>query len=257
MRRFAEIDSTNRYLLDQARAGAPEGVVVVAGHQTAGRGRLGRSWTAPAGSSLLMSVLLRPTLPPARLHLVTAAMALAASDACEALSRVRPALKWPNDLIIRDLVGDPAVGERKLAGVLAEADLPAVVAGLGLNLTWAPSRSQNDTGTMSVWRREADVDGAVSLSDAAGRSVDAEALLDRLLVGLGALVVDWDTVSWRYRRECVTVGQRVRVTQGGGGETFTGTAVSIDDDGRLWVETGRGVRAISAADVTHLRPADR
>jgi BirA family biotin operon repressor/biotin-[acetyl-CoA-carboxylase] ligase len=270
VRRFAEIDSTNRYLLDEARSGAPEGVVVVADHQTAGRGRLGRTWTAPAGSSLLMSVLLRPTLPPARMHLVTAAMALAAGDACEALSGVRPALKWPNDLIIRDLIirdliirdlisGDLISGEAKLAGVLAEAELPAVVVGLGLNLTRPPSGSQDDTETMSFRLPEAGVGGAgrgeagVALSDAAGRSIDASALLNRLLVGLGALVADWDTVSQRYRRACATVGRRVRVTLAGGDDAFTGTAVEVTGNGYLCVDTGGGVRVISAADVVHLR----
>jgi len=243
------MDSTNRYLLDEARAGAAEGVVVVADHQTAGRGRLGRTWTAPPGSSLLMSVLLRPTLPPARLHLVTAAMALAAGDACEALSGVRPALKWPNDLIIRDLV----IGEAKLAGVLAEAELPAVVVGLGLNVGWPPSGSQNDTRDMSFRLPEAGPGGAVALSDVAGRSIDASALLERLLVGLGALVADWDAVSTRYRDACATVGRRVRVTLAGGGEAFTGTAVEVTEEGCLCVNTGGGVRVISAADVVHLR----
>jgi len=239
VRRFAEIDSTNRYLLDQARAGAPEGLVVVADHQTAGRGRLGRTWTAPAGSSLLMSVLLRPAIAPARLHLATAAVALAAGDACEAECGVRPGLKWPNDLVVRDpVVGEPAVGERKLAGVLAEAELPSVVVGLGLNLRWPPG---------------AGVVGSITLSHVAGRSVDASALLDRLLAVLGALVADWDTVSSRYRSECVTVGRLVRVTLGSEGETFTGIAVGVDDDGHLCVDTGDGVRSISAADLVHLR----
>ncbi len=256
MRRFAEMDSTNRYLLDEARAGAAEGVVVVADHQTAGRGRLGRTWTAPPGSSLLMSVLLRPTLPPARLHLVTAAMALAAGDACEALSGVRPALKWPNDLIIRDLIiRDLVIGEAKVAGVLAEAELPAVVVGLGLNLTRPPSCSQNDTRNMSFRLPEAGPREAVALSDVAGRSIDASALLDRLLEGLGALVADWDAVSTRYRHACATVGRRVRVTLAGGDEAFTGTAVEVTEEGYLCVNTGGGVRVISAADVVHLRPA--
>ena len=71
MCRFDEIDSTNRWVAEQARSGVPAGLVAVADHQTAGRGRLGRTWTAPPGSSLLMSILLRPELPPDRLHLVT------------------------------------------------------------------------------------------------------------------------------------------------------------------------------------------
>ena len=251
MRRFGEIDSTNRYLLEEARAGAPEGVVVVADHQTAGRGRLGRTWTAPAGSSLLMSVLLRPALPPARLHLVTAAMALAARDACEVVSGVRPALKWPNDLI----VGDTAAGERKLAGVLAEAEPPAVVVGLGLNLTWPPSGSHDDIEAMPVRLPEAGVGGAVALSDVGGKSIDPSVLLDRLLEGLGALVADWDAVAARYRRACVTMDRHVRVTLGGEGEVLVGMAVDLDDNGYLRVATGGGVRVVSAADVVHLRSA--
>ena len=112
VRRHADLDSTNRQAADLARAGAPEGVVVVADHQTAGRGRLGRVWDAPPGSSLLMTVLLRPALDAARLHLVTMAVALAAADACAEVAGFVPELKWPNDLVVQD---------RKLAGILAEA----------------------------------------------------------------------------------------------------------------------------------------
>src|SRR5213078_4741069 len=114
VRRHAELDSTNRLAADLARAGAPEGVVVVADHQTAGRGRLGRTWVAPPGSSVLMSVVLRPTVAPERRHVVTLALALAARDACVEVTGVMPDLKWPNDLLVT---------ERKLAGILAEADL--------------------------------------------------------------------------------------------------------------------------------------
>ena len=121
VRRFAEIDSTNRYLLDEARAGAPEGAVAVADYQSAGRGRLGRRWEAPPGSNLLMSVLLRPTLTLDELHLCTVAVALAAATACERGAGVIPVLKWPNDLM---------VGGRKLGGILAEA-LPAGTAPVG------------------------------------------------------------------------------------------------------------------------------
>src|SRR5918999_1635562 len=92
-----ETDSTNSRLLDDARAGAPEGRVLVADHQTAGRGRLGRRWEAPAGASLLLSVLLRPDLPPERRHLVTAAVALAEADADAVIVGIGINVNWPDD----------------------------------------------------------------------------------------------------------------------------------------------------------------
>ncbi|HVF73721.1 MAG TPA: biotin--[acetyl-CoA-carboxylase] ligase [Acidimicrobiales bacterium] len=213
VRRFESIDSTNRYLLDQARAGAPEGVVAVADHQTAGRGRLGRVWEAPPGSSLLCSVLLRPDLPPERLHLAVAVVALAARDALGGL----PSLKWPNDLLVDD---------RKLAGVLAEADLPAVVVGIGINLTWAPP-------------------GAACV----GPEADREVVLDALLSSLASMYGDWALVASRYAAECSTVGRRVRVELAG--ETFEGVATAVTPEGHLVVDG----RTVTAGDVVHLRPA--
>ena len=123
IRRFDTIDSTNRYLLDQARAGAPDGIVAVADHQTAGRGRLGRRWEAPAGANLLVSVLLRPELPGPLRHLAAAVVALAAADATETVTGLVLGIKWPNDLLGPD--------GRKVAGVLAEADLSAGGDGTG------------------------------------------------------------------------------------------------------------------------------
>src|SRR4051812_41178310 len=97
VRRFEEIDSTNRYLLTEAAGGAPEGLVAVADHQTAGRGRLGRTWEASPEAALLVSFLFRPGLPVDRLHLVTAAVGVSAAAACEDVGGVAPVLKWPND----------------------------------------------------------------------------------------------------------------------------------------------------------------
>ncbi len=143
IRHFDSVDSTNRYLLDEARSGAPEGVVAVAEHQSAGRGRLGRRWEAPAGANLLMSVLLRPVLPPDHRHLAAAVVALAGADAVTAVTGLEPGVKWPNDLLAPD--------GRKFAGVLAEADLgvaappfaggpggpgPPIVVGIGINVNW-------------------------------------------------------------------------------------------------------------------------
>ncbi len=148
VRWFAELDSTNRLAADLVRAGAPDGVVVGADHQTAGRGRRGRTWDSRPGASLLVSVILRPA--PA---LVTLAAGVAAAEACEAVAGVAVGLKWPNDLLL-----DGA----KLGGILSELVGDAAVVGLGLNLAWAPA-------------------GAAML----GAEVDRDVLLHAYLAGLG------------------------------------------------------------------------
>lgn len=219
-RRLASVDSTNRYLMDLARAGAPEGVVVVADHQSAGRGRRGRTWVAPAGTSLLVSVLARPdpaTLPPSRWWLLTAAMALAAAETCG----TGVELKWPNDLLL---------GERKLAGILAEAEgapAGAVVIGIGINVSWSPP-------------------GAAAL----GAGVDRDVLLDVLLGQLDQWWDRWDDVDASYRRRCATVGRQVRVELDG--RVLVGRAVAIGADGALAVETAAGRQTFLAGDVVHV-----
>jgi BirA family transcriptional regulator, biotin operon repressor / biotin---[acetyl-CoA-carboxylase] ligase len=229
VRRSAEVDSTNRVALDLARSGAPEGVVVAACSQTAGRGRRGRTWDAAPGSALLVSVLLRPASGAAPLHLAVAGVSLAAADACEAVAGFRPGLKWPNDLV---------VGDRKLAGVLAEVAGDAVVVGVGLNVAsaapWPP--------------------GAVAAEEVAGRSVAVDRLLDAFLAALGGRYPpgDWAAVASEYRRACTTIGRVVRVDLPDG--SFTGAAADVSDDGRLLVDVGTCRRAVEAADVVHLRP---
>lgn len=236
LRWHAELDSTNRVLLDLARDGAPEGVVVVADHQTAGRGRLGRTWLAPPGSSLLVSMLLRPRdLPTTRLHLVSSAAALAAADACADVADVRAELKWPNDLL---------GGDRKLAGLLAEAMPGAVVVGLGVNVNWPVELPPELRGT------------AVALNHLAGRDIDREELLIRLLELLDRRLDEgWDAVARDYRARCATVGRRVRVELAVG-DVLTGTAVGTTDAGHLVVDAEDGARrVIAVGDVAHLRPA--
>jgi BirA family biotin operon repressor/biotin-[acetyl-CoA-carboxylase] ligase len=199
----------------------------VADHQSAGRGRLGRSWEAGAGSSLLTSILLRPDLAPDRLHLVTAAVALSASDALATVAGFTPDLKWPNDLL---------VDNRKLAGVLAEADLPSVVVGIGVNLNW--------DGAVPA-------DG-VAANQVAGRPVDRDAVLDALLAHLDGRIADWPMVASEFRRRCATLGRSVRVELAD--ETFTGTASDVSDEGHLLVDVGMCLRTVAAGDVVHLRP---
>lgn len=246
IRRREETSSTNAEVLELARVGAPEGLVVVADHQTAGRGRRGRVWIAPPGSALLASVLLRPRLAAVDAHLVTLAAALAASDACYQVAGIRPALKWPNDLVLEAPLNEVGASG-KLAGILAhslvEGDvLHAVVVGMGCNVTAAA----------------ATVPAAVCLEAAAGRPVDRDALLGAWLGHLdhwyaSALVGEGGrrNVLEAYRRWCSTLGRRVRVELADG--AVEGRAVDVTDDGRLVVETATGRRWISAGDVVHLR----
>jgi BirA family biotin operon repressor/biotin-[acetyl-CoA-carboxylase] ligase len=220
-------DSTNRVAAELARAGGEEGIVVATEAQTAGRGRLDRTWESEPGSGLLVSVLLRPEgLPVERWHLVTAAAGLAARDACKSVAGVEPELKWPNDLLWEG---------RKLAGILAESYTGAVIVGMGLNVHAAPP-------------------GAVFLDEAAGRRTSRPALLAAWLRDLDALLDHWDEVGLRYRQECATIGRRVIVEQQG--STINGLAEGIDDDGRLMVRRdgpGSEPTAIAAGDVVHVR----
>jgi BirA family biotin operon repressor/biotin-[acetyl-CoA-carboxylase] ligase len=215
----------------------------VADRQTAGRGRLDRRWDAPAGSGLLVSVLLRPDLLPTHVHSVTMVAAIAASDAFDEVAGFRPLVKWPNDVVVDD---------RKLGGLLAEAelegdDVAAVVVGVGLNVNW--DRPPPELA-----------DIAVAASEVAGRPVDREALLthflDRLEEHYSALVEPggWRGTLLNYRRLSSTLGREVRVELPG--QSFTGKAVEITGEGHLLVDMGRGdVRRIAAGDVVHLRPA--
>ena len=234
VRRFAEIDSTNRYLLDEARRGAAEGLVAVADHQTAGRGRFDRRWEAPPGSSLLVSVLLRPTPhgEAARVpsHRAVMAVALALADAVEEVAGVAPELKWPNDLV---------VGDRKLAGLLAEREGDALVIGAGCNVEWEAFPPEL-----------ADTSTACNLE--AEHSVDRDTLLDRFLARLAVELDALEHVPERYRARLATLGRRVRVERLH--DALVGEAVDVTDDGTLVVRRDDGTdERVTAGDVVHLR----
>lgn len=209
--------------------------VVVADHQTAGRGRLDRSWSTPPGTALTFSLVLRPALPDPQWSLLPLAVALGASDAIASLTGVRPELKWPNDLLI---------GGRKLSGILLERvpgrdDAgPVVIAGIGINV--------------GMRAEQLPVEGATSLA-VEGVAVDRADLLGALVAGVDArvaeLAADRSAVLAAYRETCVTLGRQVRVHLPTGGE-LTGLAQDVDDDGRLVVD---GV-PVGAGDVVHVRP---
>lgn len=258
--RFAAIQwvestgSTNADLLAEAAEGAPDGQVLVAEHQTAGRGRLGRTWEAPPGASLLFSVLIRPDLPVQQLPLLTLALAVAASDACDSVAGVRPLLKWPNDLII----GSAETGERKLAGILSESsirgdEVAAVVLGMGINVNW-PTEIPPDLASIAT-----SLNHHLS-SDRAGTEIDRETLLVAVLKELAAILDRLsddggaEALLMRYRHLSATLGRQVRVELGSG--ALRGLATDVSPDGHLLVELAGELVPVAAGDVVHLRPAD-
>jgi BirA family biotin operon repressor/biotin-[acetyl-CoA-carboxylase] ligase len=177
------------------------------------------------------------------------AVAIAASDACEEVAGFRPLLKWPNDLVVVDR---GVVGDRKLAGLLAEADVKAedvvaVVVGMGFNVNW----DKPPPGLEDI---------AIAANEVAGRPVDREALLqhflDRLEEHYSALVEPggWRGTLLNYRRLSSTLGKDVRVELAG--ESITGRAMEVTGEGHLLVKTASGeVHRVPAGDVVHLRPA--
>lgn len=230
-----EVDSTNTFLALRARNGAPSGLVVYADFQTAGRGRLDRTFEAPPGSALLCSLLLRLDVAPSDLQLVVIAVALSAKAALGRLAGLDVGLKWPNDLL---------AGEKKLAGLLAEYVVDpngdAVVVGIGINLTSFPP----------------DVN-ATSVAHETGVALHAhevlEALLDELSTRCELLATDEGREQLRgeYAASLVTLGQLVRVSTHDG--DFVGTAEGVDATGRLTVTSPTASRQFASGDVIHLR----
>jgi BirA family transcriptional regulator, biotin operon repressor / biotin---[acetyl-CoA-carboxylase] ligase len=231
---FGELDSTNRWALDRAREGAAEGLVVVVDHQTAGRGRLDRTWEAPPGSSLLVSVLLHAPAgigPHAAYGAVTAA-AVALARAVRTVAGVDAGMKWPNDVV---------VGDRKLAGILAEHEGDALVVGLGVNVNWAAFPPEL-------------ADTATACNLEAGREIDRDALLDAFLTELASALDDPVATERAHRALLVTLGRRVRVSLVRDG-VLEGEAVGLGVHGELEVRDDTGVvHAVTTGDVIHLRP---
>jgi BirA family transcriptional regulator, biotin operon repressor / biotin---[acetyl-CoA-carboxylase] ligase len=244
LRVVAETGSTNADLAAAARDGAPEGSVLVAERQTAGRGRLGRQWESPPRAGLAVSVLLRPEeVPVSRYGWLPLLAGIALAEAVRKVSDVDAYLKWPNDLLLP--------GDRKCGGVLAEVVAPgAVVLGIGLNVTLREDELPRPDAT--------------SLALAGATNTDRDPLLRQLLRSLGVWYGRWRTGDIReeYLLHCGTIGRRVRielpggVVSGGGvsGGIFReGVAADIDGDGRLVVTTEDGQVTVAAGDVVHVR----
>ena len=230
------IDSTNTWLAARARDGADEGRAVYCDFQSAGRGRRDRVWIAPAGSSLLCSVLLAPPVFLKTPQLFIVAAALSVCDALERLTDVRPTLKWPNDVLFGDL---------KVGGLLAEV-IPTetaskVVIGLGVNLTDVDPAFESATSVVAAT-------GAALAPLQVLRVYLDELGRRRELMSTKEGVA---TLAQQYVAALSTIGRRVRVELVNG--QVRGRAVGVDETGALRLDTGNEVRTFTAGDVVHVR----
>lgn len=236
----AETGSTNADLIARAAAGEDVGgSVLIAEHQTAGRGRQGRTWHDSPGALITMSVGVDAAAVPADdwgwLPLATG---IAIVDTVTALGGAGAGLKWPNDVL---------VSGRKLAGILAEVAAPqrVVVVGVGLNVTLRPD--------------EVDAPEATALADLGVDTADRGVIVAELLGHLGARIAAWQRrgsadLMDDYRSRCLTLGSRVRAILPDGNEVV-GMAIDVDSHGRLRIDRDGEAVLVSAGDVVHLRPA--
>ncbi len=239
----AETGSTNADLAARVRAGETAGSVLIADYQSAGRGRQGRSWVAPPGSGIVMSMSLRPDVEPQRWTWLPLLAGLAVADGLQAAARlaggeVELALKWPNDVL---------AGELKVCGILAErvetGSDPVCVLGLGINV--------------SLSAEQLPVPTATSLGLLLGEQAPARtSVVAEVLERLAAVLADWQrdptSVTSAYLERCATVGREVQV-QLAANRSIYGRATGLDDDGCLIVRTDAGRVTLGAGDVVHVR----
>lgn len=239
--RFDSLDSTNLEAIRQAKAGAKEGLCIVAREQTAGRGRLDRAWHSPKDAGLYCSLVLRPAIEMNKWPLLSLVAALAVSDALIRSCSLRLDIKWPNDVCAHD---------RKVCGILAETietvSGPAAIIGIGINVKRA---------AVSEDLRQT----ANSIEEVTGSEPDSESLLNELLKAFGErydILHNSDGFEHTIREWCANSSyaydRRVRVSLES--EIFTGITRGLHIDGALRVETGDGqIRIVRAGDVTALR----
>ena len=237
---FDTVGSTNTEAKNLARAGAPEGTVLIAGHQSAGRGRLGRSFQSPEGKGVYLSLILRPGCSPEQLMHLTCAAAVAMCDAVSDAAGFRPGIKWTNDLV---------QNRKKLGGILTEMALEPqtglvqyAIVGIGINCTQSPEDFPPELRDM-----------ASSLSVAAGKPIDPARLAASMVSSLfhmnRTLLSGKDATLACYREDCVTLGQEIVLVRGD--EKRYGTALDIDRDGALLVRFRDGtVGTVASGEVS-------
>jgi BirA family transcriptional regulator, biotin operon repressor / biotin---[acetyl-CoA-carboxylase] ligase len=236
---FQDLDSTQEAARELAAGGAAEGTVVIAERQSAGRGRMGRSWHSPAGVNLYTTILLRPPIPLAEVPRLSLVAGVAAAQALEREAPGIVSLKWPNDVWLN---------RRKAGGIIAEAltdprqHLECVLLGIGLNINLAPSDIPPELR-----------DKATSLRIASGHPCDRIAVADSLFSLLDSRYMEtvtrgFEAVRPEWERFSALTGKRVAIADGGRRET--GLVRGIDGDGALLLEVEGRVRRIVAGEVT-------
>jgi len=237
--RFGKVDSTNTHLLKLGEEGFPEGTVVVADEQSAGRGRFGRSWESEPQANLLFSLLLRPDfLQQDEIFVLTFAAAVSVAEAIEKAADVQPQLKWPNDVLLEG---------KKVCGILLESNsdsnrLGHVVLGIGLNVNqqkFSPVVSNDST----------------SLSLFTGKKFDRDEILFAILSNFSSvyeslLKGDFYSVMKKWRDRSIMFGKKITVNLAG--KTFQGICDDVTDDGTLILRMGGELKKFSAGDITLL-----
>ena len=234
---YESIGSTNTRAKELAIQGAPQGTVVLADHQTGGRGRRGRSFHSPAGSGIYMSLILRPHCPAAQLMHLTCAAAVALCDAVEISCGFRPGIKWTNDLVY---------GRRKLAGILTELGFDAqgnvdwAIVGLGINCTQEEAQFPEELRSM-----------AGSLASVSGKPIDRAKVAAAMMDALYRMdLSEKEKILAQYRSDCVTLGKEVSVVRADGNARH-GTALDIDGEGALVVQYADGrLETVSSGEVS-------
>ena len=238
IRYFSRIDSTNQYAKRIAEEGAPDGTLIIADEQTAGKGRSGRTWVTPPAEAIAFTLLLRPKLSPDRISMVTLVMGLAVTNAVNSLYGVSAGIKWPNDVVIKG---------RKLCGILTEMSAEVrqvnyIVIGVGINanLTSFPEEIREI---------------ATSLKLELGRDINRAELIARVMTEFERLYAEFEAqgdlgaVMQEYNELCLNAGSKVRVLDPNG--EYTGTSRGINSMGELLVETEDGqIQEVYAGEVS-------
>ncbi len=236
-----EVDSTNRLARDLLEEGSPEGTIVIAGKQSAGRGRAGRKWLSPEGG-LYFTVILNPRLSNEKTPLLGLLSACAVASGLRELGVSKAAVKWPNDVLVEGM---------KISGILSESvtigvEALAVLVGIGVN----QNLSGADLPTYLEWP-------VTSVFDQLGHETSLGELLCGIVNAIDRLLLQvessssFDVVLDEWRSLSCTLGERVRAEEGG--EVFEGLATDLASDGALLVETSDGTRRVVAGDLAHLR----